>query len=103
MDQLTKPEVAQCREHAHYRGKQNHLDIVELIAAKPEVRLDRINLGSRHPDTQRRSSDLEETLDDFQRLIELIVMHPMPGLLDRHDFGVLEHLGAAVLLPVAGP
>src|SRR5271166_4243689 len=100
MNQLAKAEIAQRREHPHQRGEQDHLDIVILVAAKPEVRLDRVNLGSRHSDTQRRRfSDFQEALDGLQRLIELVMMHPVAGFLDRYDLGTFEYLGAAVLLP----
>ena len=103
MNQLAKTEIAQRREHADDRGEQNHLDIIELVAAKAEIRLGRMDLASRHPNTLRRRSDLQEALDDFQRFIELIVMHPMTRFLDGNDVGVLEYLGAPILFPIARP
>src|SRR5229473_247950 len=53
MDQSTKPDVPQRRQHSNDGGEQDHLDIVELVGAKPQLRLGRVDLGSRHPSTLR--------------------------------------------------
>ena len=53
MDQLAKSQIAERRQHADDRGEQDHLEIVELVGAQPQLRLGRIDLGSRHAITLR--------------------------------------------------
>src|SRR5215203_3050608 len=45
----------------------------------------------------------EEVAQQIEEHVQPIVMHPMPGALDRHDPGVPEMPQAAVLLRVLRP
>src|SRR5258708_27331330 len=40
---------------------------------------------------------------DGEKFVEAIVMHPMPGLIDRHRFRLLESLDSPILDPIARP
>src|SRR5262249_1442133 len=45
----------------------------------------------------------QKRLHRFDEKLRLVVMDPMPGVLHHDDTGVLEMMGAAVLLRICGP
>src|SRR5437764_15023686 len=45
----------------------------------------------------------EKAAQQLEKYLEAIVMHPVPGTLDRYDPGILEMTQAAVTLGALGP
>src|SRR5215831_15493335 len=45
----------------------------------------------------------KKTPDKVEKDVELIMVDPMPGVVDRRDFGVAEIADAAVLLGIGRP
>jgi DNA end-binding protein Ku len=50
-----------------------------------------------------RRHDSNEAADQIEKVVEPVVVHPMPGILERHHPGIGEVLDAAVVERVRGP